>query len=195
MVKMSTKQAIHKIRNGNKRRKEGFQEMLMGICEAFCVKADQEETQLCNFISSSGGDFNDFIALIQGETIALNPPLPSKKTVLSLPDGFDKTTKPRKASKSGKYKIFLDANGKEVERKPLGPGKPLKGSTKGPDGNWYCQFVEKVATTIKNADYITLDTDGNVLHREPRKRGRGRPEKGFKKQIDGEYAGHFVKTI
>jgi len=94
-----------------------------------------------------------------------------------------------------KYKILLDANGDEMERKPLGPGKPPKNSTKDADGNLVCPFVEKVAVTTMICDYITLDADGNVIHRERRKPGRGRPKKGFTKQTDGDYVGHYTMTI
>ena len=94
-----------------------------------------------------------------------------------------------------KYKILLDANGDEMERKPLGPGKPPKNSTKDADGNLVCPFVEKVTATTRISDYITLDVDGNVLHREQRKPGRGRPKKGFVKQTDGQYAGDYTMTM
>ena len=100
-----------------------------------------------------------------------------------------------KPEKVQRYKILLDANGDEMERKPLGPGKPPKNSTKDADGNLVCPFVEKVTATTRISDYITLDVDGNVLHREQRKPGRGRPKKGFVKQTDGQYAGDYTMTM
>lgn len=102
------------------------------------------------------------------------------------------TQKPEKVQK---YKIFLDAEGNEIERKPLGPGKPPKNSTKDSDGNLICPFVKKVVSPVQNSDYITLDAEGNELHREPRKPGRGRPKKGFERQTNGEHAGHYVKVL
>jgi len=103
------------------------------------------------------------------------------------------TPKPEKVQK---YKIFLNSEGNECGRKPLGPGKPPKNSTKDADGNLICPFVEKVAASpVQNSDYITLDVEGNELHREPRKPGRGRPKKGFERQTDGDHAGHYVKVL
>lgn len=107
----------------------------------------------------------------------------------------DAPAETQKHEKVQKYKIFLDAEGNEIERKPLGPGKPPKNSTKDADGNLICPFVEKVVVSTQNSDYVTLDADGNELHREARKPGRGRPKKGFERQTDGEYAGHYVKIM
>ena len=99
-----------------------------------------------------------------------------------------------KAEKKGTYKIFLDAEGNEIERKPVTRGRPPRDSYKDNDGNLVCPHVEKIVVK-RESDYITLDVEGNVLHREPRKAGRGRPKKGFVKQIAGDYIGDYVKVF
>ena len=91
------------------------------------------------------------------------------------------------------YKIFLDAEGNEVSRKLMTRGRPPRDSYKDDDGNLVCPYVEKVVTKA-NGDYITMDAEGNVLHREPRKAGRGRPKKGFIKQVEGDYIGDYIKV-
>ena len=90
-----------------------------------------------------------------------------------------------------KFKIWVDKDGTEIERKPLGPGKPPRNSHKDDNGNLICEFVEQTAVKV-NGDYVTVDESGTELSRTPRKAGKGRPAKGFKKQHDGPFAGDYL---
>ena len=92
------------------------------------------------------------------------------------------------------YKIFVNPDGTEIERKPLGKGRPPKNSKKDEAGNLVVTVVptpdgtpEKITPMI-----ITLDEAGNEISRT--EKGRGRPAKGLIQHTEGQYKGHWVKT-
>jgi len=106
------------------------------------------------------------------------------------------TPKP-KPEKVVHYKIFVDDNDNPVWCEVLGRGRPPRGSTKNEHGDIVCPAIPILASTAPkvDSDYITLDPEGKVVSREKRGITRGRPKTGFAKQVDGEYAGHFVKRL
>lgn len=99
-------------------------------------------------------------------------------------------------------KIFVDENGNELRREPLTRGRPPKGAVKmNEDGDWYKKgdiVVHPVKDETFRPECITVDAEGNVVHREPK--GRGNRDKklikdGYVKQTDGEFEGHWLKTV
>jgi hypothetical protein len=87
-----------------------------------------------------------------------------------------------------KYKIYVDGEGNEVKRVPVGRGRPPKAEVD-KDGNFVIRPV--VEETKIDTFYITLNTDGTEKSRKIR--GRGRPNKDFTLKTDGPFAGHYVK--
>jgi len=105
----------------------------------------------------------------------------------------DETAAPAKAEKPQLFKIYMDSEGNEIERKPLTRGKHPANSTKDEAGNLIVTVLPKSKPV--DAFYITLHEDGTEISREHRGVTRGRPKKGFEKQTDGDNAGHYVKVV
>lgn len=80
------------------------------------------------------------------------------------------------------FKIWLDEDGNEDRREPLGPGKHPKGSHKDDAGNLICPYREPVGE--KTVHYkIYLDENGNEVDRKVR--GKGRIPKRAYRDDDG----------
>jgi hypothetical protein len=92
------------------------------------------------------------------------------------------------------YKIFVNADGTEIERKHIGKGSPPKNSKKDEAGNLVVTVVPTPDGTEEKATpmIITLDAAGNEISRT--EKGRGRPAKGMVQHTEGQYKGHWVKT-
>jgi len=85
--------------------------------------------------------------------------------------------------------VFYDVNGQETGRRPLTPGRPHLGSVKQPNGDVHVHAVKKFSP-----EYLVIDQTGTILSREPKGKGKGRPD--FVKMKKGEeYQGHWVKRI
>lgn len=102
-----------------------------------------------------------------------------------------------KIEKAVTYRIEVDANGVELSRKVATRGRPPKNSAKDKDGNLIVTITDEVAKAKAKADapkseMITVDAEGNEISRKAK--GRGRPAKGFEKQTDGPFAGHWLKV-
>jgi len=89
-----------------------------------------------------------------------------------------------------KFKIFLDAEGKEERREPLGRGRPPQGSHRDDDGNLVCPHVERAI--VVSPQYIEVDDEGKEVSRTAK--GRGRPKAGYEKQDSGPFNGHWIKV-
>ena len=100
------------------------------------------------------------------------------------------TDAPAEEPKTPKFKIFLDAEGKEERREPLGRGRPPQGSSRDDDGNLVCPHVERAI--VVSPQYIEVDDEGNETSRTAK--GRGRPKAGYEKQDDGPFNGHWIKV-
>jgi len=104
--------------------------------------------------------------------------------------------------------IYLNADGSEMKRVVKGKGRGPHGATKGADGNWTVPFqVDAVNPAEPKAvvDYITLDVNGKEIVADLKDKsgtavsrlvkGRGANKPGYTLQTDGEFKGHWTKTI
>jgi len=107
------------------------------------------------------------------------------------------------APKVQKVLILQDANGVELERRPLGRGRPAAQSVVDAQGNRIIKGCERLADgSIKLAGvkpkaqksaevfYVTVDEKGDEITRERKGRGRTRP--GYVQHTSGTFAGNFV---
>ncbi len=78
--------------------------------------------------------------------------------------------------------VYLDKDGKELQRETKGKGRPPLGSVRGEDGNFYVHPVDK---THKKSYYVDLDHKGDVISRV--QKGRGRTRKGYDQHADGDW--------
>jgi len=82
--------------------------------------------------------------------------------------------------------IYFDSKGIEVKRTPKGRGRPPKGATKQPDGNWHVHQSESdTPKQTKNTFIVYVDEQGNEISRT--KKGRGRPPKNSVHKPDGNF--------
>ena len=93
-----------------------------------------------------------------------------------------------KAPKVTHYIIHVDANGKELSRDIKGKGRPPRGATAQPNGDFIVSPLTSPTRFVP--EYITLDESGKELSRVAK--GRGRPKPGFTKQTGGVNDGHWV---
>jgi len=100
----------------------------------------------------------------------------------------DEATAQAETQEQPKMKIFLNEDGTERERKPLGRGRHPAGSHKDADGNLVCPHVEKAQKPA--VYYITLNAEGDEVKRE--QKGRGRQRGNFELQDGGDYDGHWL---
>ena len=84
-------------------------------------------------------------------------------------------------------KVFIyNSQGKVVETKEKGKGRPPSGSKTDENGDLHVYLKEKPVQTM----YVTISEKGKV---KKEVKSRGRTRHGYTQITDGEYAGHFVK--
>lgn len=87
--------------------------------------------------------------------------------------------------------VYFDVNGNETKREErTGRGRYPKNAKKQENGEIHIHPVNTVTKTV--VEYVTVDSNGNVLSREPKTRGRTKP--GFVFAEDGDNKGHWVKV-